>query len=107
MGSVVKAGQYALSEERPMSVMQVLGLAGGPSQTANTRDISVIRMVGDEPTVTKVDLDRMHKRSDFAKNIPLQKGDIVFVPAKGEPGLRLTDIVAPFTALYYLTRIGK
>jgi len=107
MGSVVKAGQYALSEERPMSVMQVLGLAGGPSQNANAREISVVRMVGEQPVVTRVDLDRIVKKNDFAMNIPLQKGDIVFVPAKGEPGLRLTDIVAPFTALYYLTRIGR
>lgn len=107
MGSVTKAGQYALSEERPVTVMDALGLAGGPTQAANPRDVSVVRMVEGQPQVMKVDMDKIIKKRDFAANIALQKGDIVFVPAKGEKGFGLSDIVAPFTALYYLTRLGR
>jgi len=107
MGSVTRAGQYALPEDRVLTLMDALGLAGGPTQNANPREVSVIRMQDGQPSVTRVNLDEIVKKRQFALNIPLQKGDIVFVPAKGEPGFRLSDIVAPFTALYYLTRIPK
>lgn len=107
MGSVAKGGQFALPEDRELRVMDVLGLAGGPTQTANPREISVIRMVEGQPSVIKVNVDEIVKKRQFAMNIPVQKGDIIFVPAKGEKGFQLSDIVAPFTALYYLTRITK
>lgn len=107
MGSVQKAGQFALPEDKPVTVLDALGLAGGPSQLANPRDVSVVRMVDGAPSVTRVDLDRIIKKRDFAANIPLQKDDIVFVPAKGEKGFTASDLLAPFTALYYLSRIGR
>lgn len=107
MGSVAKAGQYPLREDQPTTVMEALGLAGGPTATANPKDITVVRMVGSEPLVTRVDLDHIRKKKDFAMNIPLQKGDILFVPAKGEGGFKMSDILSPVTALFYLTRIGR
>lgn len=107
MGSVQKAGQFALPEDKPVTVLDALGLAGGPTQLANPRDVSVVRMVEGTPSVTRVDLDRIIKKRDFAANIPLQKDDIVFVPAKGEKGFTAADLLAPFTALYYLSRIGR
>ena len=107
MGSVQKAGQFALPEDKQVTVLDALGLAGGPSQLANPRAVSVVRMVDGTPSVTQVDLDRIIKKRDFTANIPLQKDDIVFVPAKGEKGFTASDLLAPFTALYYLTRIGR
>ncbi len=107
MGSVVKAGQYPLSEDKPTNLMDVLGLAGGPSSAANPREVSIIRMVNGQPSVIRVNLDEIVKKRNFAANVPMQKGDIVFVPAKGAPAFKITDIVAPFSALYYLTRIGQ
>ncbi|NLH98580.1 MAG: hypothetical protein GX446_03705 [Chthonomonadales bacterium] len=107
MGSVQRSGQFALPEDKPITVLDALGLAGGPTQAANPRDVSVVRMVEGSATVTKVDLDRIMKRKDFAMNIALQKDDIVFVPAKGEKGFTASDLLAPFTALYYLSRIGR
>ncbi|MBM3493880.1 MAG: hypothetical protein FJX72_06105 [Armatimonadetes bacterium] len=107
MGSVQKAGQFTIGEDKPLSVLDALGLAGGPTQLANPRDVSVVRMVEGTPSVTRVDLDRIIKKRDFAANIALQKDDIVFVPAKGEKGFTISDILAPFTALYYLSRIGR
>lgn len=107
MGSVVKAGQYALSEQRPTTLLDALGLAGGPSQSANTREVSLIRMVEGKPEVTLINLDEIVKKRKYALNVPLQQGDIVFVPAKGEKGFRMSDIVAPFSALYYLLQIAR
>lgn len=107
MGSVVKAGQFALPEDRQLTLLDVLGLAGGPDQSANPREVSVIRMVDGQATVTTVNLDEIVKKKQFAKNIPVQKGDIIFVPAKGEKGLRPSDFLAPVSALYYLTRLGR
>jgi polysaccharide export outer membrane protein len=107
MGSVQKSGQFSLPEDKPITVLDALGLAGGPTQTANPRDVSVVRMVEGTPSVMKVDLDRIMKKKDFAANIPLRKDDIVFVPAKGEKGFTVSDLLAPFTALYYLSRIGR
>lgn len=107
MGSVVKAGQYPLSEDKPTHIMDVLGLAGGPSPAANPYEVSIIRVVNGQPSVIRVNLDEIVKKRNFAANVPMQKGDIVFVPAKGAPAFKITDIVAPFSALYYLTRIGQ
>jgi protein involved in polysaccharide export with SLBB domain len=107
MGSVQKAGQFALPEDKPVTVLDALGLAGGPTQLSNPRDVSVVRMVEGTPSVTKVDLDRIIKKRDFTANIALMKDDIVFVPAKGEKGFTMGDLLAPFSALYYLSRIGR
>jgi len=106
MGSVARGGQFPLREDKPMTVMDALGLAGGPTQTANVWEVSVIRMQEGEPKVIRVNIDRITKRHDFASNIAVQKGDIVFVPAKSQNTFRVTDIVAPFTVLYYLSNLS-
>ncbi len=77
MGAVQKPGPYMFKPgER---VVDALSAAGGATSDA-TKEIGIIRLQGQKPAVTSIDLGKFYKTADLTQNIALQPGDIVYVP---------------------------
>ncbi len=85
-----RAGAYDLDDgARFLDVMAVAGV--GPQPGAATSNIGVIRAGPDgKPVVKVVDLNKILK-GDMSLNIPMQDGDVVFVPAS--PLVRWQDVL--------------
>ena len=77
-GEVEDPGVFELKER--LTVIGAINLAGGFSKLAARNNVKVIRMVDGKEVVEVVRVADISKRGDKAKDIPLKRGDIVFVP---------------------------
>jgi polysaccharide export outer membrane protein len=77
-GDVEKPGAFQVS--RAGSVMTALYAAGGPTRTGSMRNVQVRRS---GTTAGTIDLYDYALRGDASGGIPLESGDIVFVPPRG------------------------
>ncbi|NIT60132.1 MAG: hypothetical protein GWN00_29135 [Aliifodinibius sp.] len=79
LGSVERPGSYELPF--PASLLDVIFLAGGPTDQAKLSAIKVTSNNGDKPYERHFNLDAILKKEN--KNIPIIKpGDVVYVPEK-------------------------
>jgi polysaccharide biosynthesis/export protein len=65
-----------------MSLLEALTRTGGINPDARTTNVLVVRGGMDSPTLFTVDVDAIFGRGDFSQMVYLQRGDIVYVPAK-------------------------
>lgn len=100
MGQVAKPGAYEIRTS--MSLLNVIMLAGGPTEDAVTGEIELARDLGRAGTPVKVSLDRMADSSDFAGNVLLARNDIVYVPRRGIATFNYyLRMINPFTQLVF------
>lgn len=78
MGAVSKPGTYPLSAG--MSLMQVIGAAGGLTPLARGGDAMLTRVVSGQRQRFKIDIDSITEGR--ASDVPLQAGDLVYVPER-------------------------
>ena len=78
LGEVYKPGSYTISSLS--TVFQALFEAGGPTKVGSLRKIKLIR---DNKTISTIDLYDFLLSGEKAKDLRLQSGDTVFVPAIG------------------------
>jgi len=78
MGAVNNPGTFALTEN--MKLIDALALAGGPTQAGRLSNVIVVRVEGGQVKRLEVNLERAMTGQDASQNLPLQSGDIVFVP---------------------------
>ncbi|MBI3144466.1 MAG: SLBB domain-containing protein, partial [Pseudogulbenkiania sp.] len=90
VGHAVRPGTYNLSAMS--TLLNALFTSGGPSGTGTLRDIQVKR---GGSVVTHFDLYDMLVKGDKSQDIPLQDGDVIFIPEVG-PLVALTgDVKKP------------
>jgi polysaccharide biosynthesis/export protein len=93
VGDVHKAGGFLLGERQNMSVLQALAMSEGISGTADAKHSRIIhRPPGStEQTETPVDVKRILQGK--AQDVPLDGGDILFVPGSmsKKVGLRTVE----------------
>jgi len=78
LGAVRSPGAYDLDEDTRF--LDAIARAGGPADRAGTNNIGVIREgPNGQPRVITIDLNRI-VRGDMSQNIPLQNGDVIYVP---------------------------
>lgn len=66
---------------RPTTVIDAIGLAGGFADTSNMDKVFVIRnLQRDEPTVILVNTNSILKRANLKENILVHSGDIIYIP---------------------------
>jgi len=65
-----------------MSLLEALTRTGGINPDARTNNVLVIRGGVDKPVLFTVNVDAIYGRGDFSQMVYLQRGDIVYVPAK-------------------------
>ncbi len=82
LGQVPNQGRIPL--ERGMTILDAVAEAGGPTRDASLRKMVLIRRVSEEKVAAGFfnyrDLVLNPSSEALASNIPLQRGDIIFVP---------------------------
>ena len=79
-GEVAKPGAYALAS--PMTVMQLIAVAGGLTEFAEGKSISVMRVEGGRTKTFPFDYKNVANGKKPAQNIALKPGDTVVVPER-------------------------
>jgi len=87
LGEVKSSGYYQL--RAGARLMDILALAGGPTQAADLQQISITRYYldnsGVERTeVLRVNVDQFLANGDLTNNPLMESGDLVFVPSTGK-----------------------
>lgn len=77
-GQVAKPGQYPLTA--PTTVMQLIAMAGGLHEFANTKKILIMRTEGGQQIAKPFSYQDVLNRKNLKQNIELQPGDTVIVP---------------------------
>ena len=77
-GNVQKAGTYPLTG--PMSVVQLIALAGGLTEFADKKNISIVRNEGGKTVGYQFNYANVISRKNLKQNIELKSGDTVIVP---------------------------
>lgn len=80
-GEVQKPGVYTISPGKQL--LDILQEAGGPTREANLSATGVIRLSDGKPTTIKADIARLMSKGDMTQNIPIEKGDLIYVPRRG------------------------
>jgi polysaccharide export outer membrane protein len=84
LGQVQAPGRQMLPPNS--TVLDLLNAVGGGSSTAKLSDAIILRAMNGKPTAIPVNLGRLMRNADPKQNLTLQEGDVLCVPAKGEPG---------------------
>ncbi len=77
-GQVGKIGPYPLSG--PMTVMQLIAMAGGLGEYADSSKIIVLRTENGKPVAIKVNYKELIDGKKLQQNVELKPGDTVVVP---------------------------
>lgn len=77
-GEVAKPGPYALTA--PTTVLQLIATAGGLSEFAKQKDITVMRVENGKPVSFPFNYKDVTRRKNLKQNIELKPGDTVIVP---------------------------
>lgn len=80
MGQIARPSSYPLSEDKAQtSVLNVLGLAGGPTDSADLTKVSLTRTENGQSTTTTINVKAM-RDGTAPDNVFLQDNDALFVP---------------------------
>ena len=77
-GEVTKPGTYPITSAT--TVMQLISLAGGLREYANSKNIMIMRKEGDKQTSLKFNYKEVAAGKNLKQNIDLKPGDTVVVP---------------------------
>jgi len=77
-GQVEKPGSYPLKGE--ISVIEAISMAGGFTKIAAQNAVKIMRLEEGEKKTLFVRVADINRKGDKSKDIPLKRGDIVFVP---------------------------
>lgn len=79
LGEVQRPGIFQLDSQ--MDLVEAISRAGGFTLDASENSVMLIRGDLSHPEALKIDLNQVLKKGDMNKNVTLQKGDIIYVPA--------------------------
>ncbi len=77
-GEVAKPGPYPLTA--PTTVLQLIAMAGGLSEFADSKNITIMRTENGRPVSLSFNYKDVTKRKNLKQNIELKPGDTVIVP---------------------------
>ena len=77
-GQVERPGTYPLTQ--PVTVLQLIAVAGGLREFANASDIVVVRLENGRQATFPFNYNDLKNRRNLAQNIELKPGDTVIVP---------------------------
>lgn len=78
IGAVNNRGTFSIEE--PMSLIEILALAGWPSDAADTKSISILSIVDGQNSWKKVNLEGFLAGNTDSDNPEILPGQVVFVP---------------------------
>lgn len=77
-GQVTEPGSFPLKGE--LGVLEAIGLAKGFTKIASQNDVKIMRTENGEKVTITVRVADISKKGDKTQDVPLRRGDIVFVP---------------------------
>ena len=77
-GQVEKPGAYPLKED--LTVIEAISLAGGFTKIAARNDVKIMRVEDGKKKTIRVKVADISKKGDLTQDVPLKRGDVVFVP---------------------------
>ena len=80
LGQVSKPAAIQIPPEKELTVLEAITSVGGFTDVAATSKVRVLRMEGGRQKTLDVDVTQITKQGNKAMDIPLQPGDVVFVP---------------------------
>lgn len=75
MGQVNRAGTYAMPNNKPVTLLQAIGMAGSYTRLANQRKVYLKRTVGNQEKVFVVDAQEMARNA--SSTLYLKDGDVI------------------------------
>ncbi|HVU36585.1 MAG TPA: polysaccharide biosynthesis/export family protein [Opitutaceae bacterium] len=82
LGSVTNQGRVKFPENRDLTIVDAIALAGGQTRLADLKRVRLTRRNDKgEPETTEINVDAMMRKSG-ADSVTLQPGDIVYVPER-------------------------
>jgi polysaccharide export outer membrane protein len=81
LGNVTRPGGYIMHDNGKMTVLEAISEAQGLARDASGSHVLLLRKTADGAQTTPVDLKAMMRGK--VPDIPLQSGDVVFVPSSG------------------------
>ncbi|MCF7787549.1 MAG: polysaccharide export protein [Prosthecobacter sp.] len=79
LGQVQRPGSHDLQAEKNLTILQVLGLAGGPTRIANLKKVLVKRVVEGREKIFKVDVQSMASGNQTMM-FYVREDDVITVP---------------------------
>jgi polysaccharide export outer membrane protein len=100
LGQVFKPGYFNMSEKEPTTMLQALSEAGGQTSDGDLSHASILRTVNGKTTAVSVNIDEILKKGNLAKNVSLNKGDILYIPNRSrKTPLGIQDILSPISQI--------
>jgi polysaccharide export outer membrane protein len=81
IGDVVKAGGIVLNGKQPVTVLQALSLADGPSKTAKSTEAKILRVNPSSAKRAEIPVNLKALLAGKIDDVAMQPNDILFVPA--------------------------
>lgn len=78
LGQVTRSGTYDFPDERPLDLLQAIGLAGGYTNIANPASVTIKRNIGGKISVFKVNAKKLAE-GKAGYDVQVQPGDIITV----------------------------
>jgi polysaccharide export outer membrane protein len=110
LGAVAHPGVYV--SEGGSRLVEMVARAGGPTADAKLARVALVRPATEtaQQLTAVVDLNRAIKGGDLTQNPPVQRGDVIYVPARTFATLAqffdyVFRIVRPFAVVAYPTRV--
>lgn len=101
MGEVIRPGQYQLRDNT--TILGAIMLAGSSTPRASMKSTVLIRNGQRVP----VDMAKLIGKADVTQNVPLEPGDVVYVPETHKPDWgKIGQILNAITSLSFVRRYG-
>lgn len=82
IGAVNTAGRVQFPQERGLTIVDAISLAGGQSRLADLKRVKLTRKnAAGDVSIQEIDVDTLMKRGG-RDAVPLEKGDVIFVPER-------------------------
>jgi polysaccharide export outer membrane protein len=96
-GAVRTPGMTTYPDDAPVTVLAALSRAGGQTETADLKNASLIRPSTDgKPTMVAINVEAMLKKGELSQDVPVQPGDILFVPTRKQGRMGPRDTLGFF-----------
>ena len=80
VGEVTKPGKYDMTEEKDMTLLEMLALAGGFTKDADIKNVKIMRQEDGKQKTIKVNVRDITVKSQKEKDIVLKADDVIVVP---------------------------
>jgi polysaccharide biosynthesis/export protein len=100
LGEVKNPGLFGM--DRPLSAIEMVAMAGGFTTNAEGENVFLLRGGTNNPEMFTLNLKMVLSGQDLTQNVPLQTGDILYVPVTGmEKTARFFDHLGRIFNMFY------